>query len=102
MCNLIKSKCTDSNFEVRMGSFEFGGEDLFNLSDDGDFDLSMLGVISILGSPSFTFFFLLFLSSRGRGKFLSGIILSLLLDGELLDNLDDLLLGILSSGRTIN
>lgn len=82
-----------------MGSFKFGGEDLFNLSDDGDFGGSVFSVIGILGSPQFTLFFLLFLSSRGGGEFLSGIIFSLLLDGELLDNLDDLLLGISSGGR---
>jgi len=67
------------------------------LSDDSDFVGSVLGVSGILGLPGFAFGFLLGLSSGGGIEFLGGVVLSLLLDSQLLGDLDDLLFGI-SSG----
>lgn len=60
------------------------------MSDDSDFVGSVLGVSGILGSPGITFGFLLGLSSGGGIEFLSGVVLSLLLDSQLLGDLDDL------------
>jgi len=68
-----------SLLEIDLDTRQFGGEDFLNLSDDGDFLLSVFGVLSILGSHGFAFSFLLFKTGGGNSQFLGGIEFSLLL-----------------------
>jgi hypothetical protein len=65
--------------EIDLDTGQFGGEDFLDLSDDGDFLLSVFRVLSILGSHGVTFSFLLFEAGSGNSQFLGGIELSLLL-----------------------
>jgi hypothetical protein len=85
ICQIKKSySCTNSVLEVAGGTFQFGGKDFFDLSDDTDFVGSVLSVSGILSSPGLAFGFLLGLSSGGGVQLLGGIILSLSLDTQLL------------------
>ena len=77
-------ECDNSNsdlslLEVNLDTGQFGGEDLFDLSDDGDFLLSVFGVLGILGSHGVAFSFLLLETFGGNSEFLGGVELSLLL-----------------------
>lgn len=64
------------------------------MSDDADFDGSLLSVSGILASPCLAFGFLLDLSSGGGVEFSSGVILSLLGGSELVVHGDELVLGV--------
>lgn len=94
--NINFSISVNSVLKIAGGTFEFGGEDFLNLSDDADFLGSVLSVSGILGSPSFAFSFLLGLSFGGGIEFSGGIVLSLLLGGELVLDLSQFGLGFLS------
>lgn len=84
--------------EVDLNTGKLGGEDFFNLSDDGDLLLSVLGVLGVLGSEGITFTFLLLFTGGGRVEFRGGVFLSLLLEVEGLLVFVELSFRVLSGG----